>query len=151
MLSLIRHEIVDKHSWLTSGEFTDIVAVSQMTPGPIGINSATYIGYTVTGSVWGSVVATTAVCLPSFAIFLCIARAYEKFSSNRYVESAFLVLRPVAVGLIAAVVLLLLNSENFTGAGSVLIFAGGFALTRFLKVHPILLITLAGAAGIIFY
>jgi len=78
MLSLIRHEIVDKHSWLTSGEFTDIVAVSQMTPGPIGINSATYIGYTVTGSVWGSVVATTAVCLPSFAIFLCIARAYAK-------------------------------------------------------------------------
>ena len=151
MLSLIRHEIVEKHSWLTSVEFTDIVAVSQMTPGPIGINSATYIGYTVTGSVWGSVVATVAVCMPSFAIFLCIARAYAKFSSNRYVESAFFVLRPVAVGLIAAVVLLLLNSENFTGIGSILIFVCGFVMTKFLKVHPILLIILAGAAGIIFY
>jgi chromate transporter len=151
MLSLIRHEMVDKHLWLTGGEFTDIVAISQMTPGPIGINSATYIGYTVTGSVWGSIIATAAVCLPSFIIFLCIARAYAKFSSSRYVESAFSVLRPVTVGLIAAVVLLLMNSENFTGWGSILIFAGGFVLTKFLKFHPILLILLAGAAGIIFY
>ena len=151
MLSLIRHEIVDKHSWLTIGEFTDIVAISQMTPGPIGINSATYIGYTVTGSVWGSIIATAAVCLPSFVIFLSIARAYARFSSNRYVESAFSALRPVAVGLIAAVVLLLLNPENFTGWKSVLIFASAFILTKFLKFHPILLIILAGAAGIIIY
>ena len=151
MLSLIRHEVVDKHSWLTSVEFTDIVAISQMTPGPIGINSATYIGYTVTGSIWGSIIATCAVCLPSFVIFLCIARAYAQFSSNRYAESAFSILRPTAVGLIAAVVLLLLNSENFTGWGSALIFAAAFALTKFLKFHPILLIILAGAAGIFFY
>ena len=151
MLSLIRHEVVDKHSWLTSVEFTDIVAISQMTPGPIGINSATYIGYTVTGSIWGSIIATGAVCLPSFVIFLCIARAYAQFSSNRYAESAFSILRPTAVGLIAAVVLLLLNSENFTGYGSVLIFAAAFVLTKFFKFHPILLIILAGAAGIFFY
>jgi chromate transporter len=151
MLSLIRHEMVDKNSWLTGGEFTDIVAISQMTPGPIGINSATYIGYTVTGNVWGSIIATIAVCLPSFIIFLCIARAYARFSSNKYVENAFSALRPVAVGLIAAVVLLLLNSENFTGYGSVLIFITAFVLTKFFKFHPILLIILAGAAGIIIY
>ena len=151
MLSLIRHEVVDKHSWLTSVEFTDIVAISQMTPGPIGINSATYIGYTVTGSIWGSIIATCAVCFPSFVIFLCIARAYAQFSSNRYAEGAFSILRPAAVGLIAAVVLLLLNSENFTGYGSVLIFAAAFVLTKFFKFHPILLIILAGAAGIFFY
>ena len=151
VLSLIRHEVVEKHSWITSVEFTDIVAISQMTPGPIGINSATYIGYAVTGNVWGSIIATTAVCLPSFAIVLCIARAYARFGANRYVESAFFALRPVAVGLIAAVVLLLLNAENFTGYGSVLIFAAAFVLAKFLKVHPILLILLAGAVGIIFY
>jgi len=151
MLSLIRHEVVEKNSWVTVGEFTDIVAISQMTPGPIGINSATFIGYMVTGNVWGSVIATVAVCLPSFIIFLCIARAYSRFSSNRYVESAFSVLRPVTVGLIAAIVLLLLNSENFTGIGSVIIFAGAFILTKFLKFHPILLIILAGVAGIIFF
>jgi len=151
MLSLIRHEVVEKNSWITGSEFTNIVAISQMTPGPIGINSATYIGYTVTGNVWGAIIATVAVCLPSFAIFLCIARAYARFSSNRYVEGAFSALRPVAVGLIAAVVLLLLDSENFTGYGSVLIFAAAFVLTKFLKFHPILLILLAGIAGIIIY
>jgi chromate transporter len=178
MLSLIRHEVVEKNAWITGGEFTNIVAISQMTPGPIGINCATYIGYTVTGNIWGSIVATAAVCLPSFIIFLCIARAYARFRSNRYVESAFYVLRPATVGLIAAVVLLLmltppfagaqlsaqeaanqygargtlaLNPENFTGYGSILIFAAVFVLTKFLKIHPILLIILAGIVGIIAY
>ena len=66
MLSLIQHEIVDLHHWLTPQQFTDVVAISQMTPGPIGINSATYVGYAVTHSVWGAVLATVAVCLPSF-------------------------------------------------------------------------------------
>jgi chromate transporter len=151
MLSLIRHEVVEKNEWITGGQFTEIVAISQMTPGPIGINSATYIGYTVTGNVWGSIIATIAVCLPSFVIFLCIARAYARFISNRYVEGAFFALRPVTVGLIAAVVLLLMNTENFTDYMSFLIFAAAFVLTKFLKFHPILLILLAGAVGIIIY
>ena len=73
MLSLIQFEVVDKHHWLSSQQFTDIVAISQMTPGPIGINSATYIGYTVTGNVWGAVLATFAVCLPSFLLVLLIS------------------------------------------------------------------------------
>lgn len=73
MLSLIQYEVVDKYHWLTLQEFTDVVAISQMTPGPIGINSATYIGYTATGSVWGSVIATFAVCLPSFLLVLLIS------------------------------------------------------------------------------
>ena len=62
MLSLIQYEVVDHHHWLTLQQFTDVVAISQMTPGPIGINSATYVGYAVTQSVWGAVVATVAVC-----------------------------------------------------------------------------------------
>ena len=70
MLSLIQHEIVDIHHWLTPQQFTDVVAISQMTPGPIGINSATYVGYAVTQSVWGAVLATVAVCLPSFFFVL---------------------------------------------------------------------------------
>ena len=151
MLSLVRYEVVEKNSWLTGSEFTDIVAISQMTPGPIGINSATYIGYTVTGNILGAIIATSAVCLPSFIIFLFIARVYAGFISNRYVESAFSAIRPVTVGLIAAVVLLLMNSENFTDWSSALIFAVAFALTKFLKFHPIILILLAGVAGIIIY
>lgn len=74
MLSLIQHEIVDLHHWLTPQQFTDVVAISQMTPGPIGINSATYVGYAVTQSVWGAVLATVAVCLPSFRLDVQLER-----------------------------------------------------------------------------
>ena len=151
MLSLIQHEVVEKRNWLTAAEFTDIVAISQMTPGPIGINSATYIGYTVTGGVWGAIVATIAVCLPSFAIVLLIAGSYRKFRSNSYVDNAFKGLRPVVVGLIAAAALMLMNRENFIDYKSFIIFGGAFLLTMFAKVHPVLLIILAGIAGLFLY
>ena len=151
MLSLIQHEVVDKHGWLTSQEFTDIVAISQMTPGPIGINSATYIGYTVTNGVLGSIVATFAVCLPSFVIVLAIAHGYKKFRSNRYVDYAFKGLRPATVGLIAAAALLLMNNENFIDYKSLIIFVVAFVLTKFLRIHPILMIVLAAIAGLFLY
>jgi chromate transporter len=151
MLSLIRHEVVEKYGWISNQEFTDIIAVSQMTPGPIGINSATYIGYTVTGNVFGSIVATAAVCLPSFALVLLIAGIFARIHKNRYVEGAMSSLRLVVVGLIASAALLLLNKENFTDTGSVIIFIIAFLLTVYYKLHPILLIALAGIAGIIIY
>ena len=151
MLSLVQDETVNKHSWLTLQEFTDIVAISQMTPGPIGINSATYIGYTVTNSVWGSIVATLAVCLPSFIIVLLIVQAYKKFRSNKYVDDVFKGLRPATVGLIAAAALLLMNRENFIDYKSIIIFAVAFVATMFLKLHPILMIIMAAIAGLIIY
>jgi chromate transporter len=151
MLSFIQHEVVDKHNWLSNSEFTDIVAVSQMTPGPIGINSATYIGYVVTGNVWGSVVATVAVCVPSFVIILLIVGSYEKFRSNRYVADAFKGLRPATIGLIAAAALLLMNTENFIDYKSVLIFVAALALIKFAKIHPILMIVLAALSGLLLY
>ncbi len=98
MLSLIQYEVVDKYHWLTLQEFTDVVAISQMTPGPIGINSATYIGYTATGSVWGSVIATFAVCFPPFLLVLFISYFFAKFKNNKYVEAAFTGLRPMTSG-----------------------------------------------------
>jgi chromate transporter len=151
MLSFIQDEIVEKHQWITSAEFTDIVAISQMTPGPIGINSATYIGYTVTGDVFGSIVATVAVCLPSFIIVLLIAKSYQKFRANTHVNDAFKVLRPVTVGLIAAAALLLMNEENFIDFKSIIIFVIAFILTKFVKVHPILIIVLAAVSGLFLY
>jgi chromate transporter len=151
MLSLIQHEVVENHHWLTASEFTDIVAISQMTPGPIGINSATYIGYTVTDSVLGSIVATFAVCLPSFIIVWMIAGSYQKFRSNTCVDSAFKGLRPVVVGLIASAALLLMNTENFMDYKSFIIFGIAFLLTMFTKMHPILLIVLAGVSGLFLY
>lgn len=151
MLSLIQDEVVDKYGWISTQEFTDIVAISQMTPGPIGINSATYIGYTATGSVWGSVVATFAVCLPSFILVLLISYFFARFKNNRYVEAAFVGLRPATVGLIAAAALLLMNSENFIDYKSYLIFVASFLLVWKFKVHPMLMIVIAGVAGAILY
>jgi chromate transporter len=151
MLSLIQSEVVEKHAWLTSLEFADIVAISQMTPGPIGINSATYIGYTVTGNVFGSIIATFAVCLPSFILVLLVVRAYAKFRENQYVENVFSVLRPVVVGLIASAALMLMNKENFIDYKSVIIFVITFMLTKFFKIHPIPVIVLAGISGLFLY
>ena len=151
MLSLIQHEVVEKNQWLTSQEFTDIVAISQMTPGPIGINSATYIGYTATGSIWGSVIATFAVCFPSFLLVLFISYFFNKFKNNKYVEAAFTGLRPMTVGLIGAASLLLMNEENFIDWKSLLIFAGAFLFSWKYKTHPILIICLAGLIGILIY
>ena len=159
MLSLIQADVVDHYHWITFQEFTDIVAISQMTPGPIGINSATYIGYTAihnagysdTVSILGSCLTTFAVSLPSFLLVLLISYFFAKFRHNKYVEYAFLGLRPVTVGLIAAAALLLMNQENFIDYKSVLIFAVAFFLTWKYKIHPILMILLAAATGLILY
>ncbi|MDR2499050.1 MAG: chromate transporter [Tannerellaceae bacterium] len=159
MLSFIRHEVVDKHGWIGSQEFTDIVAISQTTPGPIGINSATYVGYAATVNAGyspamgalGSVVATIAVCLPSFAIVLAISRFYAAFRRNRHVEAAFLGLRPATVGLIAAAALMLMNDDNFVDGKSIALFAVAFALSWRFKVHPIAIIAMAALAGILLY
>lgn len=106
MLSLIQFEIVERYHWLTLQQFTDVVAISQMTPGPIGINSATYIGYTVTGNIWGAVIATVAVCLPSFLMVLFISYFFVKFKNNKYVNAAMSGLLPMSVALIGAAALL---------------------------------------------
>ena len=159
MLSLIQADVVDRYGWISLQEFTDIVAISQMTPGPIGINSATYIGYTAIHnagyspaiSILGSCLTTFAVCLPSFILVLIISSLFVKFKNNRYVEAAFLGLRPATVGLIAAAALLLMNHENFIDYKSFLIFGAAFILTLKFKVHPILMILLAGLTGMLIY
>ena len=144
MLSLIQFEIVERYHWLTLQQFTDVVAISQMTPGPIGINSATYIGYTVTGNIWGAVIATVAVCLPSFLMVLFISYFFVKFKNNKYVNAAMSGLLPMSVALIGAAALLLMNKDNFIDYKSILIFVAAFFLTWKYKVHPILMILLAG-------
>lgn len=174
MLSLIQDEVVNNHHWLTAQQFTDVVALSQVTPGPIGINSATYIGYTVTGSVFGSIVATLAVSLPSFIMVMLIAFSYSRFRSNKWVNAAFLGIRPTAVGLIAAAALMLtlhsgfvgsmlashtphemyqrvVITDNFPDYKSILIFL--FTLVAMYKkwIHPIVLIGVAGLLGFLLY
>ncbi len=150
ILSLIQHEI-EIHGWMTPSEFTDVIAISQMTPGPIGINSATYVGYTASGTILGSIVATFAIVHPSFIIMITLVRFFFYLRGNKYMEYALLGLRPAVIGLIAAAALVLMNSENFIDYKSIILFGIAFIASFKFKLHPILLIILAGLAGLLLY
>ncbi len=155
MLSLIQQEIVGS-GWITSQLFTDIVAISQMTPGPIGINSATYIGYALTGSIFGAIVATLTVVAPPFALILLIGHYIQRHKDSAMIKGMFLGLRPVVVGLIASAALLLMNSENFGADSETLtktipICIISFCLVYFTKMHPIFIIILAAITGLIIF
>ena len=155
MLSLIQTETVIHHQWLSSAEFTNIVAISQMTPGPIGINSATYCGYTAVHNAGydgiiamaGSATATFALVLPSLILMILISKLLMKYMNTPVVQSIFTGLRPVVVGLLAAATLLLCNEDNFGSPVttpwqfwiSILLFAATFYGTKILKINPILL------------
>lgn len=164
MLSLIQHETVETHHWLSTAEFTDIVAISQMTPGPIGINSATYCGYTAIHNagygdmmaVLGSTTATFALVLPSLILMILISKLFMKYMNTPLVQSVFKALRPTVVGLLAAATLLLCNKENFSTPSEnlwqfyiscALLAATAFG-TGYLKINPIHMICCAGIAGL---
>ena len=173
MLSLIQAAVVPAHGWLSDSTFTDIVAISQMTPGPIGINSATYVGYDVlsqaTGShlmgILGSATATLALVIPSFVLVLLIVRFYTKFKSSVLFEGVMGWLRPTVVGLIgAAAVILIVKTTWFQGAPSFAIvaenfpdwkswclLAAAFAASMWGKVNPILVILGGAVLGLLIY
>lgn len=165
MLSLIQTETVLHHHWLSTAEFTNIVAISQMTPGPIGINSATYCGYVAVHNagyssalaVVGSACATFALVLPSFILMVLISKMFMRYMNTAPVRSVFAGLRPAVVGLLAAATLLLLNEENFSSPSvnpwqfwiSVLLFAATFVGTMWVKINPIRMICYAAFAGLV--
>ncbi len=151
MISFIHDEVVTKNQWIDSKTFTDLIAISQVTPGPIGINSATYVGYTVTGDIFGAIAATLGAVLPSFIIILAICKVYEQFRKNRYFEAAMKGIRPVVIGLIASAAILLINKENFIDWKSWVIFGTAFTAVQWLKQDPILVIVLSGIAGLFLY
>ena len=175
IFSLIQHE-TEAHGWMTQEEFVDILAISQVTPGPIGINCATYVGYTATGNIWGSLLATTAIVIPSLVIMLSICKVYfiisTRFQHNIYFTRTMHALRLSVLGLIAAAALLLIKPMNqpsvsFIDWTSWVIFAVVCFFTilpLFIKKsanwlksalniisHPILLIIVAGIAGYLIY
>ena len=163
ILSLIQME-VESHGWMTQQEFVDIVAVSQVTPGPIGINCATYVGYTV-GGLGGSVLSTFAIVLPSLIIMLSVCKAYfwlsTRFKGNPYYEQTLRMLRFTVIGLIASAALMLIKPTTFIDPISWIIFAAVCFFTILPQIyknkvteilsHPILLILLAGLAGLVVY
>lgn len=166
MLALIENEIVTP-GWITEQMFTDIVAISQMTPGPIGINSATYIGYVAPGvsdpalaspifGILGSILCTLVVVLPSFVMVRYAGHYIARHKDSPVVKGIFAGLRPVIVGLIASAALLLMNGANFGETSpdiikSVLLAVAALCAVLFTKIHPILLIIIAGAAGFLIF
>lgn len=176
MLTLVEKAVVEP-GWISGTMFTDIVAISQMTPGPIGINSATYIGFVAPGSVnpalsgigWGllgSCLATLAVVVPSFFLVLYSSHFIRRHSESGAIKAIFTGLRPVVVGLIASAAIMLMNEANFNPNGeswqlwvNIAICAIAFCLAFFplrigsktIRIHPILIIILAGLAGYSIY
>ena len=159
MLTLIQHQVVTVHGWISAEAFTDIIAISQMTPGPIGINSATYIGYSViqamgyspAACIAGSFLATSAVVLPSFLITYWICRAYVRLKKNPVFAGVLKIFKPLVIGLLAAATLVLITPQTFPDYISWIIFAAAFAITMWAKASPILTIVLAGIAGYLIY
>ena len=159
MLSLIQNEVVTVHGWIDEVTFTDIVAISQMTPGPIGINSATYIGYEVLANsgasefmcILGSLTATFAVVLPSFMIVLMLCKMYEKWKNHYMFQGIMSGLKPATLGLIGTAALGLATPENFIDWKSFVICIAAFIALYFKKIGPFGIIGLGALIGLIIY
>lgn len=167
MLSLIYGEVVMKNHWLSNAEFTDIVAISQSTPGPIGINAATYVGYVSAINAgypgWmgtlAAVLASLSIIWLPFLLMISISRYLLHHKDEPMVENIFKALRPTIIGLIAAAALLLMNRENFGSPVedtfqfclSVALFVIAFFATKQWKVNPILVMIACGVVGLLVY
>ena len=165
MLALIPNDNVGKNHWLTNAEFTDIVAISQSTPGPIGINCATYVGYTSVlhagypewAACLGSILASFSIIWLPFIIMILISRYLITHKDSKIVKDIFTGLRPAIIGLIAAAAMLLMNKENFGSwqedptmfCISIALFAFAFYFTRFKKTNPILIMLICGIVGLL--
>ncbi len=156
MLSMIQFEIVDHYGWMTTTEFADMVALSQMTPGPVSINIATYIGYTA-GGILGSLVATAAIVLPSLLMLVFVLKFLFKNKENYIVKTTLASMKPVIAGLIFVAALLMMNPNSFCDFGlhqnniSVMICAVTFVAVFWAKINPILLILASGIVGYLVY
>ena len=173
LLSLIQGQVVTANQWITEAEFTDIVAISQSTPGPIGINCATFVGFEVMedagfgnwAGVLGSTLATLAVVLPSFIVFFLIIRVFNKFHESRTFADTMRALRPAVAGLIGAAALVMifrtvwasgrpsvsLLTENFPDWKAWVLFVIAFVLGYTKKAGPIAILLGAGVLGWLIY
>lgn len=155
MIPVIELE-VSRHDWMTTQQFTDVIAVAGMSPGPIATNSATFVGYQVAG-LSGAFVSALGMTIPSLVIILIVATFFYKANENHYVQSAFYGLRPIITGLImyAAIKFALSNgvigSISFETLTMIGIFVAAlFALLKF-RLHPIFVIVLSGLIGVTLY
>lgn len=149
MLPLMKETVIDQHRWLTNSEFIDILAISEMTPGPIAINMATFLGYRVVGVI-GSIVATLSVILPSFIVMSLIFYFINKFKNSPYSDYFFKGIRPIVLGLIASAAISV-AVDAYIDVKAVIISILIFYLVAFKKLNAIYAIVLAGIIGAIVY
>ena len=151
VLALIQKIIVGEMQWLTYAEFNEVVAISQMTPGPIAVNAATYVGYRVAG-VPGATVATLSVCLPSILLVIIITHILKRFETNVVVIRFLTGLRPAVIALIAtAAYSIAVTGKGIVDIKGIIIALVSFAIIRTKKLDPVLVLILAGIAGVIAY
>ena len=155
-LPLISQQVVDRHGWLTMGEFTDLVTISEMTPGPIGINASTFVGIRVAG-IPGALVAMAGYVIPACILVTLLAKLYEKYRDLTYIQGTLRGLRPAIVALIATAGVSIL-SLALTGSGGaafnpvgLALFAAAFVALRRWKPNPIYVMLLCGVLGGILY
>lgn len=159
MLSLIQEEVVDNNGWMTKQEFTDLIAISQLTPGPIGINTATYAGYSAlvhsgyshSIGILGAALATIALCLPSFAMISVISYFFWRFRSNKYFSYVMYGIRPISIALIAMAALSLANAENFIDYLSPVLFGASVICSIKFKLPPLFILLGAAIIGLVVY
>ncbi len=147
MIPLIQKEVVINHPWLTMGQFTDIVAVAESTPGPLAVNTATYVGYQSSGLL-GAAIATLGLMLPAFILIISLATILMRNQDKSLLQSALLGLRPVVVALIASSAISL-GMGNITDLLGVFLAVTAFVLAAFTKVHPVFIILGFGLLGIL--
>jgi len=149
MIPIMQRELVEKHTWLTLTQFTDIIAIAEMTPGPISVNTATFVGYKMAKFI-GSAVATFGLVLPSFLIILAIATIFVHFQDSTVVQAVFKALRPAVFALIIVAAFSIGKACVIDTAGLILALTVVFAII-FLKVHPILALVISGVIGGLFF
>ena len=149
MIPFMQREIIEKHQWLSSSEFVDIIGISQMTPGPVSVNSATFVGYKVSGIV-GSIFATLGITVISFILVSIASKTMDKFKESKYLKAALLGMRPVLIALIINA-FISLAKDAYVDMKSIIVtlIVGGCLFSK--KIHPILIIVIAGLLGIIFW
>ena len=151
MIPLIQQEVVDKNAWISLEQFTDIIAISQITPGPIAINVATFIGYTTTGNILGATLATLGVVLPSLIIMIVLVKFLSKTQDNIYVIRAFKGLRLIVIGLILGAAFSLMKPAILIDYKSyILLVVAMVALIKF-KIGPIPIVITSFILGIYLY
>jgi chromate transporter len=149
MLPLMQTEIITNHHWLTEKEFMDIIAIAEMTPGPVAINSATFIGFRIAG-LFGAALATFGVILPSIIIVLIIAQLFTQFKNSPWTKAIITGIKPAVIGLIA-IALISLGQTALIDFKSILIALAAFFLLVKFKLHPILVICLSAIGGLLFF